>query len=339
MVSPALRKPWSKIQVYIMICGGLMALSIMVFTLELGMGDYPLKAKEVLSTLAGQGDAKQEFIVYTLRLPRALIAFLVGSMLAVSGALLQGIVRNPLASPGIIGLNAGAGLGAVLIIIVYSQLSLFWLPFTAFAGAVVFGSITYSLAWKDGLSPVRLVMIGFGVSAIGHALITIALTSGNIRLVNQAEIWMTGSLYGRSWEHFWPLLPWALILLPTAFLFTRQINALNLGDPIAAGLGMRLELIRALLLLIAVGLASSAVSAAGTIGFVGLMAPHMARTLVGPTYEKLLPVSAIIGGLIVLTADLLGRTLMAPIEIPAGIITALIGAPFFAFLLYKQKLS
>jgi iron complex transport system permease protein len=231
---PFFKRSFSQLQIFLLIFFGLCFLNILVFILEIGMGDFPITPGEVIYTLLGQESAQYEFIVHTLRLPRNIIACLVGSMLAVSGALLQGVVRNPLASPGIIGLNAGAGLGAVMIIVVYSQLSLNWLPIAAFMGALLFGGITYRLAWKDGLSPIRLVMTGFGISAIGHALISIVLTSGHIRLVNQAGIWMTGSLYGRSWEHFWPLLPWAIILLPIALLLGSQINVINLGDPIAA---------------------------------------------------------------------------------------------------------
>jgi iron complex transport system permease protein len=336
---PFFKRSLSQLQIFLLIVFGLCFLNLLVLILELGMGDFPITPGEVVHTLLGQESTQHEFIVYTLRLPRTIIACLVGSMLAVSGALLQGVIRNPLASPGIIGLNAGAGLGAVMIIVVYSQLSLNWLPLAAFMGALVFGGITYGLAWKGGLSPIRLVMTGFGISAIGHALISIVLTSGHIRLVNQAGIWMAGSLYGRSWEHFWPLLPWAIILLPVALLLASQINVINLGDAIAAGLGLRIELTRLLILIVAVGLASSAVSVGGTIGFVGLIAPHMARSLVGPMYQRMLPIAALMGSLIVMTSDLLGRTLLPPIEIPVGVITAIVGTPFFAFLLYKQKSS
>jgi iron complex transport system permease protein len=172
---------------------------------------------------------------------------------------------------------------------------------------------------------------------VATALTTVMIVSGDIYQVSRALIWLTGSVYGRSWEEIWPLLPWLVIFVPLAFLYSRHLNALNLGDEVARGLGARVELLRGVLLLTSVALAASAVATAGAIGFVGLMAPHIARMLVGPSHGGLLPASAMTGGALVVLADLLGRALFAPLEIPCGIVTSAVGAPFFLYLLYRSR--
>jgi iron complex transport system permease protein len=197
--------------------------------------------------------------------------------------------------------------------------------------------LLYALAWRGHASPIRLILIGVGLSAVATALTTLMITYGDIYQVSQALVWLTGSVYGRSWEQIWVLLPWLIVFLPLAFLRSRQLNALGLGDDAARGLGARVELERGVLLLSSVALAASAVATAGTIGFIGLISPHIARRLVGPSHGSMLPVSAVTGGMIVVLADLLGRTMFAPVEIPCGIITAAVGAPFFLYLLYRNR--
>ena len=192
------------------------------------------------------------------------------------------------------------------------------------------------LAWKRGDSPIRLILVGIGLAFVTGALTSIMITFGDVYDVQRALIWLTGSVYGRSWDEVWALLPWLIVFLPLAQALTRPLNALNLGEDVARGVGVQVVWQRGLLLLTAVALAGSTVAAAGTIGFVGLMAPHLARRLVGPSHEGLLPTAALLGGLLVVAADLVGRTVFAPIEVPCGIVTAVIGAPFFIWLLYHR---
>lgn len=320
----------------------LIALGLVAFAgiiANVGYGEYPIAPLDVVRTVLGMeaGDGNYSFIVNTLRLPRALAALLVGGALGISGAILQGLTRNALAAPDIVGVNAGAGLAAVTLIVVLPSVPATFIPPAAFAGAFVVAALLYVLAWKGHSSPIRLILIGVGLGAVATALTTVMIVFGDIYQVSQALIWLTGSVYGRSWEEIWPLLPWLIIFVPLAFLYSRHLNALNLGDEVAKGLGVHVELERGVLLLTSVALAASAVATAGTIGFVGLMAPHIARMLVGPSHGGLLPVSAMTGGAMVVLADLVGRTLFAPIEIPAGIITAAVGAPFFLYLLYRSR--
>jgi iron complex transport system permease protein len=306
---------------------------------NVGYGEYPIPPVDVVKTLMGfqSGDENYSFIVNVLRLPRALVAVLVGAALAVSGAILQGLTRNDLAAPDIVGVNAGAGLVAVSMIVLFPSTPAAYLPPAAFAGAFVVAVLLYVLAWRGSSSPMRLILIGVGISAVATALTTVMITYGDIYQVSQALVWLTGSVYGRTWEQIWPLLPWLLVFMPLAILRARHLNTLNLGDEVARGLGARVELERGLLLLASVALAASAVATAGTIGFVGLMSPHIARRLVGPAHGGLLPVAAMTGGAIVVLADLLGRTMFAPTEIPCGIVTSAVGAPFFLYLLYRSR--
>lgn len=306
---------------------------------NIGVGEYPVPPLDVVRTVLGlpTGNEDYSFIVNTLRLPRMLVAALVGLALGVSGAILQGMTRNPLADPGILGISAGAGLVAVTLIVVVRNAPAGVIPLAAFAGAVTVATLIYLLAWRGGDSPIRLILVGIGLGAICGAATTLMITFGDIYDVQRALIWLTGSVYGRSWKEFWPLLPWIVVFVPLALLLARDLNALNLGEDVARGLGSPVAWRRGLLLLTAVALAAATVAAAGTIGFVGLMAPHIGRRLVGPDHSGLLPTAGVLGALIVVSADLVGRTLFAPIELPAGLVTAAIGAPFFIGLLWRQR--
>ncbi|GAB4425735.1 MAG: iron ABC transporter permease [Chloroflexi bacterium OHK40] len=306
---------------------------------NIGVGEYPIPPIDVVRTVLGlpTGNEDYAFIVNTLRLPRMLVAALVGLALGVAGAIMQGLTRNPLADPGILGISAGAGLVAVTLIVVVREVPAGVIPVAAFGGATIVASLIYLLAWRGGDSPIRLILVGIGLGAICGAATTLMITFGDIYDVQRALIWLTGSVYGRSWEEFWPLLPWIVVFVPLAFVLARDLNALNLGEEVARGLGSPVAWRRGLLLLTAVALAAATVAAAGTIGFVGLMAPHISRRLVGPDHSGLLPTAGVIGALIVVAADLVGRTLFAPIELPAGLVTAAVGAPFFIGLLWRQR--
>jgi iron complex transport system permease protein len=316
----------------------LLLLTIVLFFVSAGLGDMKIDPLEVIHTLLGKGTEDNTLVIHTLRLPRIIVALLVGASLAVAGAILQGIIRNPLASPDIVGITGGASLAAVAFITYLSgTVSIRWLPLAAIVGAGLVSVIIYTMAWKRGVSPIRLVLIGIGMASAMSALTTMMLLLSPIYSVSQAYIWLTGSVYGSNWENVLTLLPWTLIFLPLAFVLARNINVQELGDEIATSVGSAVQRQRFILLFISVALAGSAVAIGGGIGFVGLIAPHMARRLVGPSFGGLIPVTAMIGGLIVLMADTVARTAFLPLDIPAGVFTSGIGAPFFIYLLYRSR--
>ncbi|MBW4649600.1 MAG: iron ABC transporter permease [Kastovskya adunca ATA6-11-RM4] len=315
------------------------AVILAAMVLSVGQGEYPIPPLEVVKTILGLPTANPDypFIINTLRLPRTLVACGVGVALGISGTILQGLTRNPLAEPGIIGVNAGASLAAVTLIVLFPNVPLFVLPWAAFGGALAVAIFIYLLAWDQGSSPIRLILVGVGIAAVIYALTTLLITFGEIESVTQALVWLAGSVYGRSWEHLGSLLPWLAVFVPLSLVWARQLNALSLGEDIARGLGMRVEWQRSLLLLTSAAMAGAAVATAGAISLVGLMAPHLGRQLVGPNHEGLMLASALMGGLIVVLADWLGRILFAPIEIPCGVITAAVGAPYFLYLLIRNR--
>lgn len=318
------------------VTGILAVLTVIAFILSAGIGTMRIHPLEVVRVLFGGGEEVHATVIYTFRLPRMCLGLLVGASLAVAGAILQGMIRNPLASPDIVGITSGASAAAVTFIaFTAGAYSIHWLPLVAIVGATAAAFLIYALAWRRGVTPLRLVLIGIGLSSALSALTSVMLIASEIRIANQALTWLTGSVYGASWTNVLTLLPWTLAGLPLTFVLARQINVQELGDDIALGLGSRLQRQRLLLLAVAVALAGAAVAMAGGIAFIGLMAPHLARKLVGPAFGGLLPVAALVGGLLVLIADLGARTLFAPVEIPAGVFTAAIGAPFFIYLLRR----
>lgn len=321
--------------------GTLLLLGFGAIILSVRQGEYPIGTLDAIKTLLGidTGNPDLPFVIFNLRLARTLVAFLAGIALATSGTIFQGLTRNPLADPSIIGIDAGASLVAVAAIVLFPDTPTQLLPVLAFLGALAAAVTIYSLAWNGGSSPILLILLGVGLSAIAGAFTSLLITFGSIYDVSQALFWLAGSVYGRTWEQFFSFLPWVAIGVPIALARSRHLNALNLGDDIARGLGSRVELQRGLLVLVAVALAGSAVATTGTIAFVGLISPHVGRQIIGNNHQKLLPVSALLGGLLVTLSDLVGRTIFAPIELPCGVVTAAIGAPFFLYLLAKRKRS
>jgi iron complex transport system permease protein len=312
--------------------------------INIGVGEYPISPWEVIQTLLGlnTGNPDHAFIVLTLRLPRMILAWMVGVALGVAGSIVQGITRNPLASPDLTGVTAGASLAAVTLIVVFPKAPSGLLPLVAFGGGMAVAGLLYVLAWRSnggqgGDSPMRLILVGIGLSAALGALISFMITFGEITLVEKAMMWLAGSVYASDWGDVWAMAPWLVVCLPLALLGARDLNMLNLGEDLARGLGLRVVLQRGLLLLIAVALCGAVVVAAGAIGFVGLLAPHITRKLVGPMHEGSLPLSGLIGGVVVVLSDLVGRVVAAPAEIPVGIVVALVGAPFFIYLLWQHR--
>ncbi|WP_281887473.1 iron ABC transporter permease [Paenibacillus sp. YYML68] len=325
----------TKQRITLLILAMLLVLLSMV-CLSIGSSSIPLR--EVIAALLGRAAESAQLIVVQFRLPRVLAALCVGAALAVSGVLLQGIVRNPLASPELIGVTGGASVAAVAFLTMSAgSLSIHWLPLISIAGAFVATALNYVLTWKQGISPYRLVLIGIGLSTALAAMTTFLLISGPAHLASQVLNWMTGSIYGTGWKQMLALGPWIGLFLPFTLIYASALNVQSLGDSVAIGLGSRLQRDRLVMLLCCVALAGAAVGMAGMLSFIGLLAPHMARKLVGSAHGFVLPTAALLGAIILLLADLAGRMLFAPIDVPAGVFTAGVGAPYFLYLLYRSK--
>jgi iron complex transport system permease protein len=246
--------------------------------------------------------------------------------------LLQGVVRNPLAAPDLVGVMSGAGVGAMVLTLAFPEAPVALVPVAAFVGAVVFFAVVYAGAWREGIAPERLALVGIGVSALGTSIINTLIVRSETRLA-QALVWLSGSTYAQGWTDVVALGGWALVLVPGAWLLARQLDVLALGDAAATGLGMNVERARIFNLGIAVALAAASVATVGTIGFVGLVAPHAARLLVGGRHRRLVPVALLLGAVILVVADVVGRVVLAPSQIPSGLVAAILGAPYFVWLL------
>jgi iron complex transport system permease protein len=304
------------------------------FCVSVAVGDFPVPLRDVVPALFGHGDPDADFIVHRLRLPRALTALLVGAAFGVSGAIFQSLARNPLASPDIIGISAGASTAAVLVILLHSG-SYATISAAAFAGGLGTAVLIYLLAYRRGVSAYRLILVGIGVSAVFTSITSYLLTRAEIYEAARATVWLTGSLNGRGWEHVRPVGLAVLVLLPLALLLTRPLRALQLGDDTAKGLGVRVERHRALLVVVAVALASVATASAGPVAFVAFVAAPIARRLVRAPVA-MVP-AALMGALIVLVSDVVGRRAFAPTELPVGVITGIIGAPYLLWLLARAN--
>jgi len=317
-------------------------LIVLAFFVSMNAGVIRMSPADVLRTLAGFGTDKQQLILFEFRLPRIVISLLIGIGLAVSGCILQSLTRNALADPGILGINAGAGLVVILFVAFYpdnAAAPVFLIPFLALVGAGGTAFLIYALAFKkrDGLAPIRLVLAGIGVSAgivSATLVLTIRLEPADYQFVTR---WLAGTIWGTNWKYVFALLPWLLVWLPAVFFKSRTLNILHLETNAAVGLGVRLNKERLFLLAAAVALAGACVAAGGSIGFVGLIAPHMARRLVGPQHQYLLPASALTGALLVIVSDTVARSVVPQTEIPTGIVVAVLGAPYFLYLLGKSR--
>lgn len=298
------------------------------------LGSFHIDVLDVVKAAAGRGDEDQLLVVRDLRLPRVLTASLVGACLAVSGAIFQGLVRNPLVSPDIIGVDAGAVLVAVFWII--SGYSYRLMPVAAFAGAALAAATVYSLTWKKGISPNRMILVGIGVGQLLYAVNQFVLVSHPIEQVRPAIVWSIGSVYGSSWFDVEILAVTVAVCLPLAIALSRPLRAMQLGDDIVRGLGLSLERTRLALIAIACALAGVAVSLAGPISFVALIVPHLARMVAGPLSGTMLLLTATVGAFFVLLADTIGQHFL-PVALPVGALTAAIGAPYFLYLLYRSN--
>jgi len=302
--------------------------------LSLTQGALAISLKDIVTAVLYDNSGPNWQVIWNIRLPRTLVGALVGINLALAGAILQGVMKNPLADPHLIGISSGAGLAGVTIMVLFPHKEYLVTPI-AFVGAMTAAVIIYILAWKGGIRPVRIILAGVAVSAFLNSGISALMVFYSDR-VHGALMWMVGGLSARSWPHIDIILPYTIVGGILALLGARRLNILNLGDDIARGLGLNVEFSRIGLTAVAAMLAASAVSVVGLLGFVGLIVPHAARLLVGSDYRYLLPASAILGVAAVTLSDTVARVAFAPVEIPVGIIMAFVGAPFFLYLLRRD---
>ena len=312
----------------------LSVLLFVVFCVSISVGDFPIPLRDVVPAIFGVGSEDAEFIVRTLRLPRALTGMLVGASFGVSGAIFQSLARNPLASPDIIGIDAGASAAAVFCIVVL-QVSAGTTAIGALAGALVTAFGIYLLAWRGGVSPYRLVLVGIGMAALLASITQYLLTRAEIFEAQRAVVWLTGSLNGRGWEHVRTIGIADLLLLPLVVALVGPLRLLQLGDDAAKGLGVAVERTRLVLVLVAVGLAALATAAAGPVVFVAFVAPPIARRLTRAPLA--VGCSALVGALVVLLSDLVARRAFAPTELPVGVVTGVVGAPYLLWLLARAN--
>jgi iron complex transport system permease protein len=309
---------------------------VLTAAVSLGRGDFPISVPDVLRALVGAGDDTQRFIVLELRAPRIVVAVLVGLALGVSGALIQTFARNPLASPDVLGVTGGAAIGAVAVIVLGGTAAGGpGLPAAALLGGLLMSLLIFGLAWHSGIDGYRLVLVGVGLSAMAQAVVSYLLTRSAIQDAAAANVWITGSLNGRGWDQARPLALALIVLLPAALAMSRVLGVLQFGDETARELGVRVPLAQAAVVVVAVGLAAFAVSAAGPIQFVALVVPQIAVRLAGGSRPPLLT-SGLLGALLVVAGDLLARTVL-PASFPVGVVTAIVGAPYLLWLLVRGR--
>lgn len=329
-------RPWLVLVTLLLAAAG-----FLVFCLSISVGDFPIGLSRVIATLLGRGEQIDEFVVMDLRMPRALAGLVVGVALGVSGAITQSVARNPLASPDVLGITGGASMVAVLLVTVSggtaaAVVSAVGLSAAALAGGLGAGLLVYFLAWRRGIDGFRLILIGLSVSAMTEAVTTWLLVSADIRDVARAQAWLVGSLDDRSWDEVRLALWCSLALMAVVACVAFQFKPMHLGDEVAAGLGVRYTRVRAVLLLCAVLLAAVAVSAAGPVPFVALVAPQVAMRLARcPTPPMV--ASGLTGALLLTGSDLVARSAL-PIGLPVGVVTAAIGGPFLVYLLVRANL-
>lgn len=310
-------------------------LLIIASTLSLMIGQVSFTLSEIWSGLFHSDDSLSRRIVWELRFPRVLIGMIVGMCLATSGAILQGVMKNPLADPGIIGVTSGAGLAATTIMIIFPAYIMF-LPLAAFLGALITAIVIYALSWKGGTSPVRIILVGVAINAVIGAFMSALMLLYSDR-VQSVLPWLAGGIAGVGWIQFKMIIYYAIAALILALFAIRHIRILRLGDEVAKLLGHNVEKSRLFLIVLSTLLAGIAVSVSGLIGFVGLVVPHILRIMIGGDYRYLLPASALGGGLLVVLADTVARSAFNPIELPVGILLSFLGGPFFLYMIQRRR--
>ncbi|PYE93666.1 iron complex transport system permease protein [Rhizobium sp. PP-F2F-G38] len=317
----------------------LLGITAVMLFVALAIGDHPVALAQIIAVLTDSpvADLQSIQIVRDIRLPRVIMGFLVGASLAIAGMIAQSVLRNPLAEPGLIGVNAGAALAAVIVIVKFEVPPTHLLSWLAFAGALTMSLAIYALSWNSGSSSLRIILIGIGLSSLAWAGANFISAFGDPQAVQRAMIWLSGSVYNSTWEKIRTLVIWLAIGMAGSGLIAREMDLLALGDETARARGQPVELLRAVMFVLCAVLSGAAVAAAGLVAFVGLIAPHVARLLVGHSHGLMLPVTALAGGLLVVAADLAARTLFMPAQLPVGLMTAILGAPFFAYLMWRKR--
>ncbi|MFE3293156.1 FecCD family ABC transporter permease [Rhodococcus sp. NPDC059234] len=319
----------------------LVAAAFVLLCVNIGRGEFSIPVTSVADILFGGGTKVERFIVMDLRLPRGLTALLTGIALGISGAITQSVLRNPLASPDLLGITAGASAAAVSLIVVagggtfVGTLATLGIPFAALAGGIVTAVMIYALAWRGGVQGYRIVLIGIGANAMLIAAIQWMLISADINDVARAQVWLNGSLNGSDWAQVWPVAIGVAVVGTLALVSSFTLGALRLGDDNARALGVRLQAGQAVLLLAAVALAAIATAAVGPIGFVALAAPQVAMRVLRTPGPPILA-SGLVGAVLVLGSDVIGRTVL-PVELPVGIVTSALGGPFLIYLLVRNN--
>jgi iron complex transport system permease protein len=299
------------------------------------LGSYDLSFPDVVRAAFGRGNEETEMVVRTLRLPRVLVAVLIGAALAMSGTVFQGLARNPLVSPDIIGINGGATLAAISVMIIGLGPTTM-VPLAAFVGAVITAVAIYLLSWKQGISMDRLILVGIGIGAIVGAGTTYMTVKFPIEITRPAIVWSMGSIYAAQWEDVVLLACTLALLGPVAIGLMERMRTLQFGDTVTRSLGVSLERTRLLLIGVGCAFAAVAVAIAGPIGFVALIVPHMSRMILGPPTGSVLVFTALLGSTMLLLSDVIGQHAL-PVTLPVGVVTGAVGAPYFLFLLYRSN--
>ncbi|MGM8366832.1 Fe(3+)-hydroxamate ABC transporter permease FhuB [Virgibacillus sp. W0181] len=315
---------------FFIVTGTLMAALVTVLILAISFGGTAFLTIEEWF----DGTVFSTFI-FNFRIPRILTAFIVGMLLAMSGVLLQGVLRNPLADPSVIGITSGGGAGAMIFLVLFPSVSIKFLPFAALFGSLIAITIILLATRKSKWNPILLALVGVALSAVGSAIIQILIVRAKIG-VAPALTWLAGSTYGKGWDDVKIVIVVAIVAIPISILLVRRLDVLSFGDDIALGLGLKVSKTKIFAILLGVAMGAASVSVVGTIGFIGLLAPHIARRIVGFEHKKVIIVSLFIGGILLVAADFLGRMVLAPKEIPSGLVVALIGTPYLLYLLRKM---
>jgi iron complex transport system permease protein len=323
----------------IRLLGALILLLACLVAVSLAFGDVTVSWHELYHVLIGSGRAQlqSEMIVLDLRLPRVLLSMLVGIALAVAGTISLAIMRNPLAEPGVLGINSGAAAAAMAVIVLVNDPPVVFLQAAGFLGAATMALAVFALSWQGGTSSLRIILIGIGLSALSAASTTFLAAFGDIADVQRAMIWLAGSVYDANMVKVRLLALWLIIPVALAFLAARELDLSRFGDQSARSMGQPVDRVRGLMILLVTVLSGAAIAVSGLIGFVGLVAPHIGRRLAGASHARLLPVAALLGACLVVAADLIGRVILSPAQLPAGIVTGVIGAPFFAYLFWRGR--
>ena len=321
----------------------LLVLLIISFMVTLCWGTYKVSPVEVINTLLGNGTKLQNTAILSIRLPRLLVGAFVAIALSTAGAILQTVTKNDLADAGILGINSGAALFVEMYIYflngnVYdgiSDFTIYTMPLVALCGALFGAFLIYALAWNKGINSSRLLLIGIGINTAFLALLTVFQLKFTTQEFNRVVAWTNGSIWGATWKYVYIIAPFVILFGSFAFYKSRDLDVLNLGDEMSTGLGLDVEKERRKMLIVAVVLAGVATSVAGSIAFLGLVSPHIARKLVGPAHKKLIPVASLVGAFILLASDTIARNIFAPLEIPVGLVVSVIGVPYFIYLMLK----